>query len=603
MNNIKRLKKLSLLLLSGICFYSLLVSADVSTSVDESATASLLERSRDDSRYKKDPRATGGDCKDSKNNAVPCWDRPVLKNTTGSAESGEITRRNRRSHRSARSLPGSGSNLIPDSALGSGSHLVPDYALGSGSEFKLTDEGQTFIEKACDAATFSRTVVVEEDDNLQEVIKSYVSPNGDKYSQSFWVDFSPAASTPWDKDENTPRGILFVLHAGSTHTINNLQLSYVNENADTEPPSSPRVGICGLAGEQGPSSTIRLVGRSAYSGGGVPEFDGLDDNFNVWVGPLLILQTQLELYNLTLDADSSFNELPAIQMHSGGKLFLQGVTAFRNTGDTGIYDGIIYSGASFLQLDSSNIKQTTKEGTTIFSDTSVTRVFNGIFHAENTVCSMVSIASKIEVYGTHFQGSPSASNKLPVAHASFLLATIAEEICTVEVSECCMGAKTGIYPKPEPDRRPDTPGGGYVATYIGDCTCEDYLYLCKSNDITLRGNRFFGHWNHLLDTFLAQFTNSNSNVVAGEFNRCASDRSTTIKGGDMSYSKDGVVKQCVHPVDTGIQVDRVLSNTTGIQFSSEEEEAANTAVTHFPSYSTPFITAGYLLIFSLSSAL
>ena len=476
------------------------------------------------------------DCGQHNASKTACYRIPLVASPP---EKVRITPVHHRTQRSARSSSGSG--LLPE------------------DENTLPAEQQKYINSHCNGESFARVVSVNSNDDLKDTIYSYIKKDRENYQPEYWVDFTPEASSPW-RYTDVSQGILFLLPPDSVYTTSSLQLSFVDTNPETNSPSSPRIGICGLTADPLHQPRLVLNDRSSHRGGGVPQLAGLDGSHAVWVGPLLILQSQVELYHLTIDGDGTYNKhttsgpynghyssLPSIQMHKGGKLLLRNVTGFRNQGDLPTYEGLIYSSSSFLQILSSDLTQTTSQGSTIFSARSVTRIFDTRFQAENTVCPATSSEGAVtEIHNSHFIGNDQPQEHLPTAHASYPIPS-AYDLCNTETTLFCQSHPDEMYP--DPHRPCPIPGGCYCAALFGDCYCDQYLPICEynTNELTFRGNHFSNHWNNLLFTFQDNITDlSTSNLVSGEFNRCASEESNTLSG-DMQYTKDGITDQCVYP--------------------------------------------------------
>ncbi len=112
----------------------------------------------------------------------------------------------------------------------------------------------------CNGSSYATTVVIYPEDDLWDVVHSYIDTNGSQFSNRHWVHFDSQEVTPWEWDGEHSRGVLFVLPQNSQYATTADLYFYYSEK-ETDLPISPRIGLCAMPGSN--PAQLNVSGRNA----------------------------------------------------------------------------------------------------------------------------------------------------------------------------------------------------------------------------------------------------------------------------------------------------------------------------------------------------
>ncbi len=363
-----------------------------------------------------------------------------------------------------------------------------------------------FANEQCYGRTFQTLIEVTDNSQLEQAIRTYSESNSEQ-----WLALSE--NSLWEYD-TTPSGVLYLLQSGTTYTAGQLISHHYHELAGVR--RAPRIGICGM-GSTAASVTVRAMG-------------GLDETRgSAGQAPIDISQTQLELYNLTVDGSGTRTGQSSIRLQGDARLITERVTMTRRgmTSSQREY-GLIYLDYSWLKISDSELSQQTDTGTMINSYESTLDLDNSGFTVTAGIWVFYSFGSVISVVDSRFNGierggvRPAVMDSLNNRHG-FLSAGIGEACRDPFVQ---VGTRLCL-------KNSELDDDCYFAVEDGPYEgqpCWRLRRYCPNNILSFRDNRFDGNWEYWGHVFNERFRNSHGNTRENTDTPCLSQGSSVLSG-------------------------------------------------------------------------
>ena len=448
----------------------------------------------------------------------------------------------------------------------------------SGSGGQLSESELTYINEQCQGASFAEVVPVSLNDDLWSKVRSYIDTEGTHFDRSHYVRFNRGGINPWSwsGQEADRRGVLFVLPQGSDYLTTDAVFYYYFSDDDTNKLISPRIGLCGLSGDN--KAVLKMKGRAISDGHHETGWDLVEGGGGVYVAPLYGAQTQFELYNLHVNADEVHPRNAALEVHYGGKLFLKNVTLSRVGGQPESYSGLILSFNSLVSIDEVDIKQTTDSGVSIYmNDYSELVSSDSSFIANKKIWSVVSVTSMINLENNRFDGITSDDISPIAVSTAVSQDENIHKYCTADNYDYCQ----------------NNPNASIIAD--GErAVCESYVRYCEdeSSVVTMNNNRFSGNWYTLVDVPATRFHTSAGNSLDGaNFLACSTDPSSALTG-DLLFSFGSCFD---HQIATESTEAGSFDTTSSETASAGSEESSRAMGLTSKMTLAGFITASYLV--------
>ena len=93
-------------------------------------------------------------------------------------------------------------------------------ALVSNSVLATSKSDIEYANTNCKGNSYATEVTVGSNDDLWQIVRSYIDQNGEHYSADYWLTFKTKNELdyPWSSTDGSKKGVLFILPQGVSYT-------------------------------------------------------------------------------------------------------------------------------------------------------------------------------------------------------------------------------------------------------------------------------------------------------------------------------------------------------------------------------------------------
>ncbi len=407
-----------------------------------------------------------------------------------------------------------------------------------------------FARTNCQGSSYSSIVEITSPEQLVPVIKAISEQNSENWVQLSkedcrWVD---CPALPWNSNSEAG-GVLYLLPPGSDYVIQN----YISDHAVATSSRkkraigsrskrshqsrimAPRIGLCGLGlGSDSRSEVIiQLQGGTANT---------IEDG-NEGDAPIKLSETQLELYNLTLDGSQTHGQQSSIILYkarligrnvafirAGNIMTTRGSSSAEASESSGFVEyGLVYLDYSYLHFSQSSLKQDTDTGSMINGFESNMSFIDGTeMTPYERTWIFYSYYSSLTVHQSSLTGFERNQSRpvlidthdeykiLDESYRGFCnhedIQSVASQCSSCNPTDYCWVSEYYL----------DIPSGSDYSYFT---SCRDIDDYCKNNNLEFSDNHLGGHWEYLAHSFYDNFitTNVTSNQIDSHLGNCLID--------------------------------------------------------------------------------
>ncbi len=408
--------------------------------------------------------------------------------------------------------------------------------LANAAAIDAQSANEQYINEQCAGDSYVTQVTVGENDDLWQIVKSYIDQNGEHYSPDYWLtlDTEKKLYYPWISSFGSKKGVLFILPQGASYTTTQNLDYFVWDDPHAGHRIAPRFGICSVnSNKDAASATLKLVGKAVTG----TTFDGQ----KIYAPPLKIAQAQVELYGVNINADEVDSDFSAARLTYQGKLLLHGVDFSRHDENINYNNiGLVDNYGSYVSVMHSELTQYTNTGTMIVTLGGIDRCGgSSTVNVAEDVYPFTGYSSEIRLLTCHFNSQATASStKKPV----FFYDNYDEENSYDELIARYRYCKHSS--KPDNEYPPD---GGYV------CSEELKNDNGEASTFKLMDNTFTGYWKHIFRARWSSFPVTPNNNFATDSDRnklggvdSCSDHASFSLSNDVDF--DGKSNLCLKQI-------------------------------------------------------